>query len=82
MLGNHLFTACFELACDRRPGIVRVDERAARVSKRLPPDGIAEQPDHRVRKVVRCVSRHVMAARFERKAFGHNHDRHPELLRA
>jgi len=45
MLGNYLFTAGFELARDRRPGIVLLDERAAGLSKRLPPGRVAEQPD-------------------------------------
>ena len=76
MLGNHLFTACFELAGDRRPGIVRVDERAARVAKRVTPRRIAKQPDHRVREIVGGIRGEEMASRFEREAFGADTGRH------
>ncbi len=60
----------FELARDHRPGIVRFDERAARVSKRLPPGRVAEQPDDGARKIVWRIGGQEMAARFEREAFG------------
>src|SRR5258706_5580651 len=70
MLSNDLFTAFFELARDRRPGIVRFDQRAARVSKRLPPGRVPEQPGDGVRKIVGGIGGEKMAARFERKAFG------------
>ena len=62
MLRNHLFTAFFEQARYRRPGIIRLDQCAARVSKRLSAGRIAEQPDHRVREIVWRVSRQEMAA--------------------
>ena len=72
MLGNYLFTAFFELAGDRRPGIVRVDERAPRVAKRLAAGGVAQQPDDRMGKIVGRVCGEKMAARFEREPFGTN----------
>ena len=70
MLRNHLFTAFFELARYRRPGIIRLDQCAARVSKRLSAGRIAEQSDYRVRKIVWCVGRQEVVARFERQPFG------------
>jgi hypothetical protein len=70
MLGNHLFTARFELARDRRPGIVRFDQCAPLVSKRLAPGRVAEQPDDGGRKVVWRVGGQEMVARFEREPFG------------
>src|SRR5438309_12128355 len=70
MLGNYLFTAFFELARDRRPGIVRLAKRAARVSKRLPPGRVAEQPDDRLGEIVGGICSEDMAARFEREALG------------
>ena len=79
MLGNHLFTVFFELARDHRPGIVRFDERAARVSKRLPPGRVAEQPDDGGRKIVWRIGGQEMAARFEREAFGADRRRDDRL---
>ena len=65
MLRNNVLTLFFELAGDRRPRVVRFDERTARISERLPSSGVAEQPDHRVREIVWCVGRQEVAARFE-----------------
>ena len=70
MLRNNLLTAFFELARDCRPGVIRFDERAARISKRLPPGRVAEQSDHRVREIVWRVGRQEVTARFEREPFG------------
>jgi len=79
MLRNNLLTAFFELARNRRPGVIRLDECAARVSKRLPPGRVAKQSDHRVREIVGCVCRQEMATRLERKAFGAHGGRHHRL---
>jgi len=79
MLGNHLFTARFELARDRRPGIVRFDERTPRGSKRLAPTWIAEQPDDRVREIVRRVGGQEMSSRLERESLRADRRRHDRL---
>jgi hypothetical protein len=62
MLGNYLFTVRFELARDRRPGIVRFDERAPRGSERLASRGIAEQSDDGVREIVWRIGGEEMAS--------------------
>ena len=70
MLRNNLLTAFFELARNRRPGVIRFDECAARVSKRLLPGRVAKQPDHRLREIVGGICRQEVATRLEREAFG------------
>ena len=76
MLRNNLLTAFFELARNRRPGVIRFDECAARVSKRLPPGRVAKQPDHRLREIVGGVCRQEVATRLEREAFRAHGGRH------
>ena len=76
MLRNNLLTAFFELARNRRPGVIRFDECAARVSKRLPSGRVAKQPDHRLREIVGGVCRQEVATRLEREAFGAHGGRH------
>ena len=69
MLRNNLLTAFFELARNRRPGVIRFDECAARVSKRLPPGRVAKQPDYRLREIVGGICRQEVTPRLEREAF-------------
>ena len=76
MLRNNLLTAFFELARNRRPGVIRFDECAARVSKRLSPGWIAKQPDHRLREIVGSVCRQEVATRLERETFSAYGGRH------
>ena len=66
MLGSDLFAVRLELARNLGPGVVGFHQRTAGVAKRVTPRRITQQPDHRVRKVVRGVGREEMASRFER----------------
>ena len=79
MLGNDLFAVRFELARDRRPGVIGFDERAAGVAERAAPRRVAKQPDHRVREIVGGIGGQEMAARLERQAFGADGGRHHGL---
>src|SRR5262245_62504296 len=76
MLGNDLFTARLELARDLRPERVRIDKRTAGVAERPAPRGIAKQPDHRLREVVRGIGGEKVASRFESEPFGADTGRH------
>ena len=79
MLGNDLFAARLELARDFRPGIVGVDKRTAGIAERPAPPGIAKQPDHCLREVVRGIGGEKVASRFECQPLGADRGRHDGL---
>jgi hypothetical protein len=69
MFGNDLFAVRLELAGDSGPGKIGFDKRAAGVAKRTAPRRVAQQPDHRVGKIVGGIGGQEMASRFERQTF-------------
>jgi hypothetical protein len=79
MLGSDLFAARLEQTRDLRPGIVGFDERAAGIAERATPRRIAEQPDHRLGKIVGGIGGKEMASRFQGEPFGADTGRHDGL---
>src|SRR5688572_27194695 len=75
MLGNHLFTALFKYARDRRPRIAALDEPAPGVSEPTAAMRIPEKRGDGAREVGGVVRADVMAARPDAEPLGANSGR-------
>ena len=70
MPGNHLFTALFKVAADRRPRVAGLDEMTPGAAQRGPALRIAEQRHHGVGKRPRFISARVVDAGPDAEPFG------------
>ena len=75
----HLFTTFLELAGDRRPRVIRLDEVASRLSEGIALLRIAQQPYDGAGKLAGVVGRHEVAPWFEREPFGTHRGRDDRL---